>query len=69
MTSKTKLGDIRMLSILKLTLEHDPPIERVDDFIKWLENNKSLWEITDNSAFDAKVTELMAEWKAQNMKS
>lgn len=58
-----------MLSILKLTLEHDPPIERVDDFIKWLENNKSLWEITDNSAFDAKVTELMAEWKAQNMKS
>lgn len=68
MTSKTKLGDIRMLEMLKLTLEHDPPIERVDELIEWLENNKSLWEITDNSAFDAKVMELIAEWKAQNMK-
>lgn len=68
MTSRTTLGDIRQLTMMKLAMEQELPVELQDRLTDWLDGNDSLWEITDHGAFCAKVTELIAEWKTQNLK-
>lgn len=66
MTSKKEVGDIRQLAVFKLVFERNISGELQDKLIDQLNNNDTIWDITDYHAFCDKVNELITEWKTEN---
>lgn len=66
MTSRTKLGDIRFLTMLRVVMERTEDEELRKQLEEFLKNNEELWSDAHEKDFYTFATTLAKEWLASN---
>lgn len=64
MTSRTKLGDIRFLTMLRVVMERTEDEELRIQLEEYLKNNEELWSDVHEDDFYTFATTLAKEWMA-----
>ena len=67
MTSRTKLGDIRFLTMLRVVMERTEDEELRTQLEEYLQNNEELWSDAHKNDFYDFATTLAKEWMASHL--